>query len=620
MILYIRNPEGISEPLFTGASTCLLVLLVVLFFCGQFFELCKKLYAWLTTTTSIKPPALFLILWNSNAFVALFCGIIGAVFFIHTFGTVVLDVTYTDWLMAGGFAGGDTPQHYTGWCMFRNSGWHFPPGLLDNIVYPFRESIISTDSIPLFAVIFKLFSSVLPDNFQYFGLFGLCVYFLQGALAGLIVKKLTSNTLAGILGSLFFVFSASMMQRIYAHTTLAAHFLILSCIYAWIVKENIRSCKKNIIIWGGLLSLSASIHMYFVPMVGIFMCFDLLDDFLQTKKIVPPLLTGFTSFACLLITMYIFGAFYSSADATAYGAGVFSSNINTLFNPLGGYSVSFNSLRFISTGVSKYLTILPLATVGQYEGFAYIGLGMILGLLMMLIWSLQNRDKIKETLTGQMTRKTKLIICTMFVFFMFALSPVVSINSHIIAKYYIPGIDTVFQIFRSSGRMIWPVAYILMFIIIWHIFKTYHTKIGMLVLVILLAVQYSDLQGFFLYKHNLYKEKSEWQTGLPNAAWNNLAQSYRHIFFFFHPEMPKVYFFLDLAIKNNLTTNDSYLARKNATQIEQNKQEEERRILMGQADAETIYVFETDESAAYSAYLDMYLIDGFFIGLKKQNK
>lgn len=81
---------------------------------------------------------------SNKLFLFLFCGFLGAAFFVTTFGVQILDVTYTDWLMAGG----DLSQHYLGWRMFRQSAWHFPIGLMDNIVYPFKESVVYTDSIP----------------------------------------------------------------------------------------------------------------------------------------------------------------------------------------------------------------------------------------------------------------------------------------------------------------------------------------------------------------------------------------------------------------------------------------------------------------------------------------
>ena len=93
---------------------------------------------------------------------------IGMMVFIAVYGVAVLNPTYDDWLLGKG----DLTQHYLGWCFYRSSDWTFPIGLTNNLAYPSYTSIIFTDSIPVLAVFFKLFSFILPDTFQYLGWWG----------------------------------------------------------------------------------------------------------------------------------------------------------------------------------------------------------------------------------------------------------------------------------------------------------------------------------------------------------------------------------------------------------------------------------------------------------------
>ncbi|MDR2864490.1 MAG: DUF6311 domain-containing protein [Spirochaetaceae bacterium] len=601
------NPERINEHwnnvLFVFACNLLLLSLIILFFSFPRFI---KLYKYLRKTfridslIQIKPPELCVRIWNSRLFIGVFCALLGALFFVCVFGTAILDFSYTDWLMSGG----DLSQHYTGWCFFRNSAWYFPFGLMDNIVYPFKESIIYTDSIPLFALVFKLLSPLLPEHFQYFGLFGILIYTLQGAIAGLIVKKISNNTVYSIIGSLFFVFSTTMMQRIYFHTSLAAHFIILLCIYACISKSTARSMRKNIVIWGGLLCLSAGIHLYFVPMVGIFMIFYMLDDYIQTKKALPPLIVSCVSFMFLVLTMFVFGAFYSHADPTAGNLRHASANMNSLFNP---------------QGTSKYLKDLPLATDGQYEGYSYIGLGMILGLLIILVLCSKkiqsNRKLFYDT---DLSRKIILTTGVLLSLFLFALSPKITINSHVVFEYYIPVVNTIWSIFQSTGRMMWPVVYIVMCFVLWRIKKEYCSKTAIVILVVLFVIQYRDLHDYFKMKGSGFKNKTEWQNELRSNAWAKLAPQYRYIFFL-QDTKTKLYSFHDIALKHGMAVNDSYLARKNLRQIEQYKEDEKVRIHSGDARGDTIYVFSTTEEAAlFAKNLHLYIIDNVIIGLKEK--
>ncbi len=98
---------------------------------------------------------------------------LSVVVFCSIYGVKVLNPTYTDWLLV---SGGDLTQHYLGWTAYRTCSWQFPLGMTNTLAYPNKTSVIFTDSIPLFAVLFKLFSPVLPEKFQYFGLWGIVCF------------------------------------------------------------------------------------------------------------------------------------------------------------------------------------------------------------------------------------------------------------------------------------------------------------------------------------------------------------------------------------------------------------------------------------------------------------
>ena len=86
--------------------------------------------------------------------------ITGAFLFILTYGVSVLDVTNDGWIFR--VSDVDIHQHYIGWCHFRVSPWTFPLGLMDSLSYPYSMSILWTDSIPLLAIVFKVFRDFLP--------------------------------------------------------------------------------------------------------------------------------------------------------------------------------------------------------------------------------------------------------------------------------------------------------------------------------------------------------------------------------------------------------------------------------------------------------------------------
>lgn len=104
--------------------------------------------------------------------------LLGGIAFVLIYGVKILNPLYTDWLLTGG----DLSQHYLGWEFFRRSDWYFPLGLTDQLAYPLKTSVIYTDSIPIFAVFFKLFRSILPRQFSVFWYLGIVMLCFTGIL------------------------------------------------------------------------------------------------------------------------------------------------------------------------------------------------------------------------------------------------------------------------------------------------------------------------------------------------------------------------------------------------------------------------------------------------------
>ena len=133
------------------------------------------------------------------SFVSLF---LGAVIFALLFSLDVLDPTYDRWLTVNRFL--DLTQGYVGWEFFRKTPWDFPLGMFDGLSYPIKTSIINTDSIPLLAIFFKLLSPILPDTFQYYGMWGILCYMLNSFFGMLLVRKYTNKKYTACHNQFFF--------------------------------------------------------------------------------------------------------------------------------------------------------------------------------------------------------------------------------------------------------------------------------------------------------------------------------------------------------------------------------------------------------------------------------
>ena len=108
----------------------------------------------------------------------------GIIVFLCIYGFKPLIVNYTGWIMGRG----DLTQHYLGWCFFRSDPWTLPLGYTRSFGYPIGINITFTDSIPLFALFFKLLNPILPAEFQYFGMWELLCFILQALIGGFLLR------------------------------------------------------------------------------------------------------------------------------------------------------------------------------------------------------------------------------------------------------------------------------------------------------------------------------------------------------------------------------------------------------------------------------------------------
>ena len=220
--------------------------------------------------------------------------LLGVLVFLAVYGVRVLDPTSVDWILNS--LSPDPIQHYLGWELFRRSPVHLPYiGANYNAVYPFRTSVLFTDSLPLAALFFKLLGGILPTRFQYFGWWGLLCYALQGGLAQAVIARIagvqptfgrddkskaaiaiimspgqTAKLWGSVLGAGVLVLFPALTIRMFAHTALAANWLVLLALYLWLRSDELMpTTRRACLIWGGMGLLCAGIHLYYLPMVGL---------------------------------------------------------------------------------------------------------------------------------------------------------------------------------------------------------------------------------------------------------------------------------------------------------------------------------------------------------------
>lgn len=420
----------------------------------------------------------------------LICSVIGAIAFTGIYGIKILDPQNCGWLLDNDH---DLRQHFIGWCAYRSDPWHFPIGLIDSLSYPNSMSVIYTDSIPIFAVFFKILNPILPQMFQYFGLFGILSFALMGGFSSLLLRRFISDDISCMLGSVFYVVSAPVIHRMYFHTALGAQWLIIAALVLWVYDDLIRSTAVKVFYWGLLGFLCVGIHSYFLPMTGMILAALMITQIARKKGWILPAseLMSFCAFG--LINLYILGGFYGVSSASGFGLGTFVSNLNTFINPWE---------------IGQFLPQLPLQNYFQYEGMAYLGVGILM-LFVIVAGGLVFRKfrKVPESAFHSTRIYGRVTVALVAVSFAAAVFPNVSYNDIILMWIPCPKrIEDILSIFRSNGRLIWPAMYILVTCALAFTAYTFrHTRrIAALIIAVALVLQIADMTNAFASRFEFY--------------------------------------------------------------------------------------------------------------------
>lgn len=519
--------------------------------------------------------------------------VLAAVVFCMVYGVHILNPTYVDWLLGGG----DLSDHYIGWKAYRNSRWMFPIGMTDYLVYPDKVSIIFTDSIPVFAVFFKILSPLLQGEFQYFGFWGILCFILQGCLSARIIKNFTDHKLFLIAASVLFMVTPVMIHRMYGHTSLAGQWILLLALEPALVYHKYSDTKRIYKMACMLGILAVSIHIYFVLMCGMILFTYCLEDVLIQKRMKKSVLVLCVYLLSVCFMVWILGGFSSNVEASGGGLGHYSYNLNALFNPQGWSCIYKDLLTY---------------TDGQYEGFAYLGAGCILMLILAAVFAfhtLQGRTWMLHYWKKMLAFAVLIILAVII-----ALSPVVSFGDHLIYEFEYPSfVIKLWSVFRSTGRVAWILVYVVMFVTVIALTKLMNKKALAAVIIVGTILQIYDIHGVLGAKARNFHTEAVYESLLKtDEFWNMVAEKkeIKHIVFTDAMSNTELFAFGNWAFSNHKTLNTFYMARSKNEKVQRNLKE-----ALENLSPENLFVFHTTNQLGCLAYdLNYYQVDGFIIG------
>jgi hypothetical protein len=511
---------------------------------------------------------------------------------ITLFGPENFKFTNTSWISYYDMLGGQIA-----WKFFYNDIWHFPLGKNPNYGIDIGSSIVFTEAVPLFSIIFKVFKNFLPGNFQFFSFWIFLCFFFQLLFSYLIIYHYTQNKKYSTISSFIFLLSPVLFYRIPIHIALVGQWIILASFFI----ETIKKEKIKFYYWILILALSSLIHFYFTLMLSLIYLIFVFDKFLISKKFLKSFKEIFIPFSFLLFVMYLSGYFeIPLTDSLGYGFGYYKANVLSFFNPAITMSSNFSW--------SNFLPSIPTAR-GEYEGFSYLGLGGII-LLILLFFFFIKREPLLNF------RKNRPYYLLVVIFFIIAISSTINFGNFVLLDISLPNfLYGPLSILRVSGRFLWPIYYLIFIAGLVLIYKKIETKKNaILILIIILFIQFIDISsGLKNYVNSkIFLENKKFT--LSDPIWNWISKDFQNIRITYLKSSPNVFSQIaDIFLKGNFKKTDIFVLgrinRKKAS-IYRNKTYEHFRN--NKLDNNTIFIVNDKNHLRNLKFLFKESNNGFF--------
>lgn len=373
---------------------------------------------------------------------------------------------------------GDRSLHVAGANYFQQQPWQYPLFDIEGYRFPEGGSVIYTDGIPILAALIKLTHPLHGQILDYFDWYFVICVGLQALLFVLLLREFKIDHWYGTLtGALLAACTPTLLYK-HGHTALCSHFLIILALLLYLRSPKQGSAWTWIVQFSLLLLVALLVHPYLFFMVGIIFGTTYLRALQKRKVSIKQTIFSCAGiFAALIGFMHITGHIRSDvAIGNSAGFGKYSMNlISPIWPQLSGLAWWKNPVLGHDTG--------------QYEGYAWMGVGLIVLCLILIVC--------KPTQILGAIRKHIILSTVLVGLFVFSLSNIVYVGSHKLIHIELP--ESLLQIlntFRSSGRFFWPILYTILSGTVVLIWKSFSKKSAILIMLLGTVLQLADMRLF----------------------------------------------------------------------------------------------------------------------------
>lgn len=376
---------------------------------------------------------------------------VGAIWAASLFDWGIVTGRHGFWQFPEGTISGsrdDMVQVLVSYLYYVQSPWHLPLFYVSALGTPSGTNVIFMDVVPIVALVGKAVHSLTGATINLYGVYLFLCFVLPGVMMTLVlIAAMIRYALAAILAAIFANATPALLWR-WGHIALMAQFLLIGALALYLFSLRRRVCRGLLAAWIAYLVLAYLMDQFLFVMVGIvWLCAVIqrrINRFTTTREALG---IGALTVALVTTVITLAGQFGGTSPLPfAPGYGHYSMN---LLSPV----VPQDSGLF--PGVGGGID----ATGGQYEGFNYLGLGLLLASLFVLP---AEADWLRRNLRRHLSLLVAFGALTAF-----AISHRVYAGHWLLFELPMPlYIVAALGIFRSSGRFFWLIGYAQMAIVI----------------------------------------------------------------------------------------------------------------------------------------------------------
>lgn len=548
------------------------------------------------------------------------CAFLGILVYVLQYGVYRLNPFNVEWIY---YTGTDSIQTYLGWEYWRQESLTWPLGVIKRVCYPGSTTIVYTDSIPLFAFLFKPLTFFSSKPFQYIGLWICFCSVMNSILGGLIIYRYVKNVWYSSLCSVFYATASAFIHRSFGHNALAGQWVILLAVVLLLWENKCKfSQKKQVVLWTVCCIISIMIHPYIFAMTCAILAIDLIRKLLR-KQIPFAVIQLITAMLCSFFIFWIEGGIWNM-DSSKDGGN------------LG--QASFNILGFFISATQNVFGLPTIPRANIYfpdEGFQYLGASIILLLPVMIIYFIYKFLKAPNKKYIMLYNVFPVGIIAL-ILFVLALSPQIWIGNKLVVEYSVPKwLGSIWGVFQGTGRLMWPVFYAIISMVL--------ISVGQIILecksiqlkkvlwfvtpIFLFVAQYFiDEGGIVKSKHEQQENifQSSRLNPMNSSFWNDALDDVEIVEYVMAWNMSHLQELQAKCLNKDTKLSEIYCARLSMDDMNEIAYADYINLLNGVIDTSKLYIFTytpfAEQVQQYYRNDDRFLllvVDGFLVGVSK---